>query len=334
MRQLEATGFWLFPRGLRLAGVLLAGFLAGCAINPPLELSALSGDRSQVQLASVPFYPQEDFECGPAALAGILGASGLDIRPDALSPQVYLPGRQGSLQLELLAATRRAGRIPYLTESDPAALLAQLNAARPVLVLQNLRTRGFPAWHYSVMVGFDAVANRVYLNSGRERAMPVPAPSFLRTWDWAGRWALVALRPGDLPAQADVARYAGAVASFEAVAGLDAAQPAWRAALLKWPEDSRAYLALGNAAYGRDDLLVAADYYRRGLAFDAQAPALANNLASVLGELGCPGAGVELLRPVQAALADDSAWRGIITATLEELGGAGSGSGVFCAALK
>ena len=43
-------------------------------------------------------------------MAGVLGASGVDIDPVTLTPQVFLPGRQGSLQIELLAATRRAGR--------------------------------------------------------------------------------------------------------------------------------------------------------------------------------------------------------------------------------
>lgn len=311
--------------------MLLASLLAGCSINPPLDLAALVGDQPPLQLSTVPFFPQAEFECGPAALAGMLGAAGLEITPDALSPQVYLPGRQGSLQLELLASTRRSGRIPYLVEPSPGTLLAELEAGRPVLVFQNLRTPHFPLWHYAVLVGFDPAANLVYLNSGAERALPMAAPSFLRTWDWAGRWALVTLRPGELPARVDITRYAEAVAGFEAIAGAAAAQPAWRAALLRWPEDPRPLLALGNQAYGDGDLSVAASYYRRGLVLNRGDPALTNNLASVLGELGCPRSGVELLRPVQAALAVDSGWRDTIAATLAELTAGGGSDGGHCA---
>ena len=159
-----------------------------------------------IRLQGVPFYPQLEYECGPAALAGVLGASGVSATPATLSPQVYLPGRQGSLQVELMAATRRAGRIPYIVDGTPQALVAELAAGRPVLVLQNLQTRDFPVWHYAVLVGLDAAANRVYLNSGAEQSLPVAAPEFLRTWDWAGRWALVVLRPGELPAGAQAAR--------------------------------------------------------------------------------------------------------------------------------
>ena len=43
------------------------------------------------------------------ALATVLGAAGIGRTPEQLAPQVYLPQRQGSLQVELLGASRRAG---------------------------------------------------------------------------------------------------------------------------------------------------------------------------------------------------------------------------------
>jgi predicted Zn-dependent protease len=156
---------------------------------------------------------------------------------------------------------------------------------------------------------------------------------FLRSWDWAGRWALVALRPGELPPRPDPSRYVEAVASFEQVAGADAALPAWRAGLLRWPGDARLYLALGNQAYDRGELAVAISFYRRGLRAAAQDPALSNNLASVLAETGCPRTGIELLQPVADTLADDSQWRGVIGATLAELAAAGQGDPDNCAVL-
>lgn len=293
--------------------------LAGCAVNPSLELAQLVAADATLLLTGVPFYPQTDYECGPAALAGVLGAAGASGTPQTLSPQVYLPDRRGSLQVELVAATRRAGRIPYIVDGTPQALVAELAAGRPVLVLQNLQTRHFPIWHYAVLVGLDASANRVYLNSGAERAMPVAAPEFLRTWDWAGRWALVVLRPGELPVDAQAASYIDAVLSFEAVAGTQAAVPAWEAARVQWPQEALPYLALGNDAHASNNLRAAADYYRRGLQFNPQYSALSNNLATVLGELGCPRAGETVLRPVADRHASDSRWSPVMAATLRDL---------------
>ena len=161
-----------------LCAALAACLLGACSLNPPLDLAAVLPGQPSLRLQSVPFYPQLDYQCGPAALAGVLAAAGVATDPVALAPQVYLPGRQGSLQLELLAATRRAGRIPYLVEGEPGALFAQLRGGRPALVFQNLRTRSFPVWHYAVLVGFDPGANEVYLNSGGEQGLAMAAPSF------------------------------------------------------------------------------------------------------------------------------------------------------------
>jgi len=306
----------------RLRGALLiicACALAGCAAFPHLKLKEIASGKSKRILPSVPFFAQTRYQCGPAALAGLLGATGLEISPETLTPQVFLPKRRGSLQIELLAAARRAGRVAYVIASEPQALVAEIEAGRPVLVLQNLRTQLFPIWHYSVLVGFDPDANRMYLNSGTRKELKMGARSFLRTWNWAGRWAMVALRPGELPATGDPQRYAQAVASFQQVAGSEAALPAWQAAVRQWPRDSRAYLALGNIAYDNKDLAAAVHNYRRGLALNPHEPGLNNNLASVLGALGCPRAGEVQLRAIAAELASDSIWKAPIDGTLAEL---------------
>src|SRR5690606_22913834 len=212
--------------------VLAAALVSGCSINPDWQL-ARSEAPSGTLLLDTPFHPQTEYQCGPAALATVLGASGVPVEPESLVPQVYLPGREGSLQLELVAATRRAGRIPYVIDPEPEALLDELRAGRPVLVLQNLLVRTVPRWHYAVVVGVDAGANRLVLNSGTVQGLEMPAPRFLRTWDWAGRWGLLSLRPGEIPARADPVRYLAAVAGLEQVAAAEAAGPAHAAGPLR-----------------------------------------------------------------------------------------------------
>ncbi|GAB3728757.1 PA2778 family cysteine peptidase [Luteimonas pelagia] len=315
------------------AAVLAAAFACtGCAtINPSIDLADAMppGSPGAVRL-DAPFHPQTEYQCGPAALAGLLGESGVDTHPDALAPRVYLPGRRGSLQLELVGATRRAGRIPFEVEATPDALLAELQAGRPVLVLQNLLTRTVPKWHYAVLVGADPARNRMLLNSGTTEGLEVKAPSFLRTWDWAGRWGLVALRPGELPARATPAGYLSAVADFEAVAGADAAAPAYAAALRRWPREPRVHLALGNQAHARGDVAAAARHFRDGLGFSPGDPVLGNNYASVLGELGCPARARRIIADTLAATPVDGRWRGSLEATARELEDAPPQPGVDC----
>src|SRR5215210_6981075 len=61
------------------------------------------GVPRQVELTQVPFFPQDDYQCGPAALAMAMNFSGVPLRPEALVDEVWLPARQGSLQVEMLA---------------------------------------------------------------------------------------------------------------------------------------------------------------------------------------------------------------------------------------
>src|SRR5690606_23398126 len=123
--------------------------LSGCASAPRYDADAIPA----IELTDVPFFPQTDYQCGPAALATILAHEGLAVDAAQLTPAVYVEGLRGSLQAELLAATRRHGFVPYRLDDDPAALFAEIESGKPVLVLQNLGFERFPVWHYAVVVG-------------------------------------------------------------------------------------------------------------------------------------------------------------------------------------
>jgi tetratricopeptide (TPR) repeat protein len=289
--------------------------LGACSINPRLALPA----GEPVFLGGVPFHPQTEYQCGPAALAGLLGASGVAITPEQLEKQVYLPKRQGSLQLELLGATRRAGRIPYIIDREPAAVLAELEAGRPVLVLQNVLTPSVPRWHYAVVVGSDPARNRFILNTGVHKAKATRARSFLRTWDWADRWGIVTLRPGEIPVGATPLRYAEAVAAFEPVGGAAAARVAWEAARRHWPDDHRAWLALGNLDYAAGDRKAALASFVGGLARSPREPVLSNNYASVLAEAGCRARARTVLDDALDVLPPDSPWLAALTSSRADL---------------
>ena len=204
---------WCAVRLPVTAGLLL--LLTACASRPPDKLQSALPDTSAVELSDTAFFAQDEYQCGPAALATVLHSAGASQHPDDLSKQIYMPERQGSLQPELLAATRRAARIPYVIDPDLRVLHAELDAGRPVLVLQNLGLGLLPAWHYAVVIGLQPDADQVVLRSGTERRYIMPAREFLRTWRLAENWAMVVLRPGELPSDVDRLRYLQAVATSE-----------------------------------------------------------------------------------------------------------------------
>jgi tetratricopeptide (TPR) repeat protein len=263
--------------------VLVAFALAGCVSRGPL----ITSSRSIVELEDTPFFAQTQHQCGPAALATVLGASGVMVTPEEISPLVYLPGRRGSLQIEMQAAPRQYARIGYRIEPELDAIVAEVTAGRPVLVLHNYGLPFLPRWHYAVVVGYDGQRDRVLLRSGKVKRQELSAANFMRAWDNADRWGMVLLRAGELPQSPDKDRYLQAAADFERVAAPRDAHATFEAATRQWPGDAVAWIGLGTASYRNGDLKLAAANYRTALRIDNTQIAARNNLAMTLLDLGC-----------------------------------------------
>lgn len=301
-------------RGLAIGWVLC---LAACSSIPPPDANLADGLPERVELGAVPFYPQQAYQCGPAALATVLGHAGKDRSPEQLKSEVYLPRRQGSLQIELLAATRRAGLLPYVLAPDTGALLSEVAAGNPVLVLQDLGLPLLPRWHYAVVVGFDRPAQRIILRSGSERRQVMAIAEFDRSWAKAGRWAFIAMVPERLPASATESRLVNTVVALEAVSPA-AAGHAYAAALERWPDNLLARLGLGNSAYRQNDLVLAAAAYRRATVDHPQEAIAWNNLARTLHKIGRRS---EALAAARQAVWLGGPWRDVYAATLTSIEG-------------
>lgn len=300
----------------RLAALALLGALQGCAtpLTQAIRDATPEGPR-RAELADTPFFPQVDYYCGPAALATVLRRAGGTQTPEELQSQVYLPGRQGSLQLEIVAAARRAGFLATRLPGDFATLIAEIRAGNAVLVLQNLGLDFAPSWHYSVAIGYDLDEEELILRSGDEPRMRMGLKVFERTWRRAGHWALVVTPPGRLATTAGEDEQARAIAGLERLSP-PAAVAAYQAALARWPAQPVFHLGLANALHGAGDPAAAAATLDRLLALEPEHPVALNNRASLFLEAGdLPAA----RRAAERALAHAGQWRPAIVDTLERI---------------
>ena len=304
------------PSRFRAGLLALAAFaLAGCAGAPRFDAAA----PSSIELDDVPFYPQTAFQCGPASLATVLAYEGLAVTPDELAPSVYVEGLRGSLQAELLAATRRRGLVPYRLEPDAEALFAEVESGKPVLVLQNLGIDRVPLWHYAVVVGFDAERGRVVLRSGKQRRRQERLARFLRSWDRGGNWAFVAARPDEPPATATADGWIRAITDAAHVLPADALDAAFAAAKARWAEDPLVLFAAAAHAASAGRPASAARDYRTLLGIDPGHAAARNNLAHLLAEDGCVTDALHEARLALAALGTESPLRPVIEDTVVTL---------------
>lgn len=271
-----------------LAGVFFCALLLGCATPQvaQLQLPHAAPDLAQrAHIATVPFFAQKEYECGPAALAMVLAAAGVSVSPDELVDQVYLPSRKGSLQVEMLAATRQKGLLAYTLRPSVRDLLRELAAGHPVLVFQNVSLPIYPVWHYAVVIGYDLERNTLTLHSGETARMEMSLFTFERTWERGNYWAMLALPTDQLPASADAARVGQAIATLE-LQQPQAAQQAYTTALKRWPQDANLHLGLGNSAYALHNLPAAVLAYRSAVQLQPEFADAWNNLAQAQLDLG------------------------------------------------
>lgn len=263
----------------------LALLLSGCATTPPLSDQTRSALPERKLIEQVPFHGQRDYQCGPATLAMMLEHGDRAASVDELIPQVFLPGREGSVQPEMLATVRRHGLIPYLIPGEMDALVQEVSAGHPVAVLQNLSLPWWPMWHYAVVVGYDVDDERLVLHSGEAPHMDVSMGRFDATWARSDRWAFVALPPGELPASAVDRETAQAISAFESVQGPQTSLPAWHALAAREPKLALAHFGLGNTLAATGKAPEAARAFRRAVEADPEFAAAWLNLGLVLRSL-------------------------------------------------
>jgi tetratricopeptide (TPR) repeat protein len=295
----------LWWTALCFAALLL--MLGGCATQTRALLqSPPAGLPRSAELADTPFFPQTAYQCGPAALATVLAAAALPADPEVLGQQVFLPARTGTLQIEMMAGARRQGAVPTRLPPTLEALLQEVQAGHPVVVLQNLGLSWAPMWHYAVAVGYDLDTREIVLRSGTTRREVMPLRTFEHTWRRSGAWAFTALPPGQWPRMADEHAIVEASVGFERIAPPAQAAAVYRSALERVPRSLTLLMGLGNSLYAAGDRRAAADAFREAAQAHASAPAWIN-LASTLLELDRRDEALDAAR--QAVAVSDAAWR-------------------------
>ena len=280
------------PKSARVtAGAfLLLALLSGCASLVPQTMALRdawpTGVPDRVEIADVAFFPQLDYQCGPAALATVLASAGLTVSPDELVKLVYIPARQGSLQVDMLAAPRRHSRVSYALAPRFDDLLREVNAGNPVVILQDTGVGPKVNWHYAVVVGYNYAAGELYLRSGETRRETMPFTVLEYTWKKSNYWAMVVMPPSRIPVTATEAAYLSAIEAMERVGEPRAVRLAYAAFLERWPGNLAASIGLAGNAYLLGDLQAAESVLHLAAKRHPDSVVVMNNLAQTLSDQG------------------------------------------------
>ncbi len=265
-----------------LKALFVALALSACAADP-LDLTPAPDAPRKAAVVDVPLIEQEDFHCGPAALAMTLQWTGQAVTQEDIARLAFVPGARGTFQEDMIGAARRSGAlaVPLNGFND---LTAEIAAGHPVIVFQNLGERFAAIWHYAVVTAYDLDRGHVTLHSGQLSRTTMSLAKFERTWAAGDGWAIVVLGPDDVPASASERTVLNAAAGLERANQPDAAVRAYRAGATRWPGNWLWQFGLGNALYAIGDTNGARRAWERATELDPTAPEPRQNLAALRAE--------------------------------------------------
>jgi len=170
-------------RGAFFLLLVLLFFFYSCA-GPS---SNLSGQRARV-IDGVPFFSQEEFQCGPASLAGVLQYYGLKVTPAEIAAEIFSRQARGTLDMDMVFYARKKGLMADRYAGDFEDLRRNIDSRRPLIVLIDQGFWVYQSHHFMVVVGYDE--GSMVVNSGKEERKFISRDSFSKTWEKTKFWTL------------------------------------------------------------------------------------------------------------------------------------------------
>jgi ABC-type bacteriocin/lantibiotic exporter with double-glycine peptidase domain len=173
-------------RTLSAVSLLLTLLIPLMAVASPVD----AGDRRLIN--DVPFFGQEEYQCGPAALAGVLNFWGVKVSPSEVAATTYSKGARGTLGIDLALYAQKRGLRADFYEGGMDDLRRLIDARQPAIIFVDYGLLVYEKGHFMVVVGYND--GEFIVNSGRERLKAIAAEDLDRVWRKTGYWTL-AVRP-------------------------------------------------------------------------------------------------------------------------------------------
>jgi ABC-type bacteriocin/lantibiotic exporter with double-glycine peptidase domain len=169
--------------GVFLGILFMISLLWGCA-GPSPKLSP----KTARMVEGVPFFPQEEFQCGPASLAGVLNYYGLRMSPAEIAAEIFSRQARGTLDMDMVFYAQRKGMKAEHYAGNFDDLQGNLDSRRPLIVLIDQGFWVYQNHHFMVAVGYDE--RSIIVNSGKEERKFISRDAFLKTWEKTKFWTL------------------------------------------------------------------------------------------------------------------------------------------------
>jgi ABC-type bacteriocin/lantibiotic exporter with double-glycine peptidase domain len=142
-------------------------------------------------------FEQQDFQCGPAALASVLhywhrrGHVTTPVSPDEIASAIYSPTARGTLGFDLARFAREQGLDARQFSGSTDDLRGYIDEGVPVVILVDYGVLGYQRNHFLVVKGYSP--DGFVVVSGRENTGFLRTRKLLRIWGKTGYWSLAVM---------------------------------------------------------------------------------------------------------------------------------------------
>jgi len=188
----KAVNSFVIVRGLFLLGALTAIFLTLSSCGPTSFETIRSGLEARGHyIEGVPFVKQTEYDCGPAALAGVLSFRGKTVDLERITASVYLPKLRGTLPMDLERFAKDEGFKTSSSAGTTTALKTAIRSNIPVICLLDLGFAFYRQPHFVTVIGFDDGNGLFIMHDGRTPNGTMDYVDFEKKWARAGKWMIV-----------------------------------------------------------------------------------------------------------------------------------------------
>ena len=173
---------------LCLAFLMIIPWVLSCATT--VAMMPATGNRI---IAPMPFFPQDDYQCGPAALAAVLTYRGTATTPDMIAAEIFSGSARGTLDMDIVFYAEQKGLKVKRYTGSPGDVKRNIDRGNPLLVLTDDGFWVYEKGHYMVIIGYN---DRGFIvNSGKDQELFISEAEFLPIWKKANYLTLLIENP-------------------------------------------------------------------------------------------------------------------------------------------
>jgi ABC-type bacteriocin/lantibiotic exporter with double-glycine peptidase domain len=185
--------FHVIVNSIRGATLLLLCLclVSSCSIGSK-ELSIIPPSQTVV-IEGVPFFPQLDYQCGPASLAGVLNYYGANVGPDEIAESIFRENIRGTVSLDMVLYARNRGFASKWYTGKTDDLIRAVDRGNPIIVMIDLGFSLARVYHYMVITGYSFKG--VIANTGITPQKLISWERFMSQWEKTHNWTLLITPP-------------------------------------------------------------------------------------------------------------------------------------------